>query len=386
MNVLYINHTVLKSGAGISLATLLRHLPAEVRPFFILRSRCEIAEMLGAAPERTFLERWMVEFTTTRYVPAYPAWLFLWHLLKTPLVVLRLGQLKKRWSLDLVHLNETTLCAYALAARLVRLPVVIHARTALARRRFTDFLLRRIARQAHVRFIAIDGEVKKSLPSECQVITEIIYNPIDLGPSPAAEQIRRLRESWGCTTKHVIVGQVASLHSQKGIWLILELAEKLCAEFPLLKFVLPGDDSPQAGEGVTFREQIKCKGLQDSFILPGYDSRLAYVYAALDVALCLFAEGLGGAGRAAYEAALAGKPLIATLPDPNHSQTLRQGVAGLVYSPGDRAGILDGLRKLIVSPELRYSLGTAARTEIGERHNPVTIANQVMEVYQNARG
>ena len=127
MNVLYINHTVLKSGAGISLSTLLRHLPAEVRQFFMLRPRCQIAQMLGATPERTFHERWMTEFMTTRYVSAYSPYLFLWHLLKAPLTIFRLARLKRRWSLDLVHLNETTLCAYALAASLVGLPVWLRA-------------------------------------------------------------------------------------------------------------------------------------------------------------------------------------------------------------------------------------------------------------------
>src|SRR6184192_3894613 len=117
MNVLYINHTILKSGAGISLATLVRHLPTQARTFFMLRRKCEIADMLGAVPERTFRERFMAEFMTTHYVGPYPLWLFLWHILKIPVAFLRMRQLKRKWKLDLVHANESSLLAYVFAAR-----------------------------------------------------------------------------------------------------------------------------------------------------------------------------------------------------------------------------------------------------------------------------
>src|ERR1700720_684431 len=163
MNVFYINHTILKSGAAISLSTLVRRLPTQVRAFFMIRTKCEIADMLGAAPERTFRERFMVEFMTTLYVSPYPLWLFFWHVLKIPVAFLRMRQLKRKWNLDLIHANESTLLAYVFAARLAGLPVVLHARTALAKRPFESFLLGRIGRLHGTRIVAIDGEEKASL-------------------------------------------------------------------------------------------------------------------------------------------------------------------------------------------------------------------------------
>ena len=381
MRLLYINHTTHPSGAGISLSTLLRHLPADIEKYFLLPRGSAIDGLLGAAPERSYRERWLCQFMTTLYSPQYSPGLFVWHLAKFPLALLRVRHLVRRWRIDLVHVNETTLIAYALAARLAGVPVVLHARTAIVPRPFEHFLLRKFGGLRHARVVAIDSEVKASLPAECRRITEVIHNPIDLGPAPTEAEIAALRASWGCGPEDVVVGQVASLHQQKGVWLILRLAERLCVEFPKLRIVLVGNDAAAAGEGPQLRAAIRERGLDGRVILAGYETRLAMVYAALDTALCLFGGELGGVGRAAYEAAVAGKPLVATLPDPQRSETLENGVSGLLFTPDDEAGIAEGLRRLIRDPTLRRTLGASGQASIGHRHSPPHIAEKMRNLY-----
>ena len=381
MRVLYVNHTTQKSGAGISLSTLLRHLPEDIEKFFLVPAQSQIDALLGARPERTCRERHLCQFMTTLYTPPYPPTLLAWHLAKIPRAIWRIRELIRRWEIDLVHVNETTLIAYALAARLAGVPTVLHARTAIAPRPFEQSLLARFGRMRHARIACIDSEVRDSLPPPCRRIAEVIYNPIDLGPAPLPAEINAMRASWGFAPEHLVVGQVASLHRQKGIWLILDLAEKLCAEFPQLRIVLVGDDSPEAGEGPKLRAAIAGRGLAGRVVLPGYDTRLAAVYGSLDVALCLFGGELGGVGRAAYEAAVSGKPLVATVPDPNRSETIENGVSGLLFTHADPAGIADALRRLITDASLRASLGASARASIGHRHAPATVAKSVVKLY-----
>ena len=386
MRVLYVNHTTRQSGAGISLSTLLRHLPASVERYFLLPTASGIDALLAAAPERTFRERFLCQFMTTLYTAQYGPALFAWHVAKIPVAFLRIRRLVRRWKIDLVHVNETTLVAYALAARLAGAPVVLHARTAIAPRPFERRLLALLGQTGRARIACIDAEVRDSLPAPCRGIARVIHNPIDLGPAPSLVEIAAMRAAWGFGPEHVVVGQVASLHRQKGIWLILDLAEKLCAEFPLLRIVLVGDDSPGAGEGPPLRAAIEERGLAGRVVLPGYDTRLAAVYAALDVALCLFGGELGGVGRAAYEAAVSGKPLVATLPDPTRSETLEQGVSGLLFTPTDTPGISEALRRLIAGPALRASLGASAQASIGRRHSPAVVAESVVQLYAEAAG
>ena len=337
--------------------------------------------MLGAAPERTFRERFLCQFMTTLYTPQYPAWLFAWHLVKIPIALVRIRHLIRRWKIDLVHVNETTLIAYAFAAHFAGVPVVLHARTAIASRPFERAMLSLLGKMRRARIACIDSEVRDSLPEPARGIAEVIYNPIDLGPAPTPSEIVAKRAAWGFNPGHIVVGQVASLHRQKGIWLILDLAEKLCAEFPALRLVLVGDDSPAAGEGPQLRASIQQRGLADRISLPGYDTGLATVYASLDVALCLFGGELGGVGRAAYEAAVSGKPLVATVPDPTRSETIQDGVSGLLFTHADAEGIAKALRRLISDPALRASLGSSAHESIGGRHSPSVVADSVQKLY-----
>ena len=337
--------------------------------------------MLGAPAERTFRERNLCQFMTTLYTPQYSPVLFAWHLVKALGAFVRIRRLVKRWKIDLVHVNETTLVAYALASHYAGVPTLLHARTAIAPRPFERFLLGRLGGMSRTRIACIDPEVRDSLPEAALRIAEVIYNPVDLGPAPSPDEIAAMRTAWGFRSDDLVVGQVASLHRQKGIWLILDLAEKLCAEFPTLRFVLVGDDSAQAGEGPELRAAIAARGLAERIILPGYETRLATVYAALDVALCLFGGELGGVGRAAYEAAVSGKPLVATVPDPTRSETLEDGVSGLLFTHDDEIGIAGALRRLLTDPHFRQTLGASAHATIGHRHAPEVVAKSVSDLY-----
>lgn len=384
--ILYVNHTAHKSGAGISLSTLLRSLPTEIEQFFLVPTASKIDAMLGAGPERTFRERFLCQFMTTLYTQQYPAWLLAWHLAKVPIAVWRIWRLVRRWQIDLVHVNETTLVAYAFAAWIAGVPVVLHARTAIAPRRFERMLLTWLGKIPRVRIACIDPEVRDSLPHSVRKIAEVIYNPVDLGPEPSNAERAAIRASWGFAPDDIVVGQVASLHRQKGIWLILDLADELCARFPRLKFVLVGDDSASSGEGPQLHAAINQRELTGSVHMTGYETRLATVYAAVDVALCLFGGELGGVGRAAYEAAIAGKPLIATVPDPTRSETLQDGVSGLLFTHADEEGIANAIVRLVADAQLRQSLGASARASIGGRHTPPNVALSVLKMYAGLAG
>ena len=337
--------------------------------------------MLGATPERTFHESFLCQFMTTLYVSQLSPLHFLWQLAKIPVVFFRVRSLVRRWKIDLLHANESSLFAYVFAARFAGIPAVLHARTAIAPRPFERLLLGVLGKMSRVRISCIDSEVRDSLPEAARQIAQVIYNPIDLGPPPSVSEIVEKRAAWGFGPKHIVIGQVASLHRQKGIWLILDLAEKLCADHPMLRFVLIGDDSADAGEGPQLRAAIEQRGLVDRIVLPGYDTRLAAVYASLDVALCLFGGELGGVGRAAYEAAVSGKPLVATVPDPSRTETIEDGVSGLLFTHADSAGIANAIRRLIADATLRTSLGASAQASIGHRHAPDVVVSSVLKLY-----
>lgn len=379
--VLYINHTIYKSGAAISLGTLIKNLPENIKPYFVLRAGNEVEEIIGAVGHPKYYERWMPQFMVPVAVPQYNLLLYLWHIVKIPIALCTIFSLVQKWKIQLIHINESTLLPYAFISRLIGIPVVMHARCTIAKRPIEQFWLKMISFLDQTAIIAIDDETKNSFPEVCKNKIFVIYNPIDIEKEPSPREVHMMRESWGCLPSDIVIGQVASLHTSKGIWEILDFASELCPKYPQLKFVLVGDDREGVGEGHELRKFIARKGLEKQVLLPGYLKDLSTVYAALDIAFCLFSSRLGGVGRAAYEAALAGKPLIATLPDPNSSKTIRNGITGLVFKPDDKAGMLETLRVLIESKEQRVEFGERARNKIGSRHLPSAIALQVEHIY-----
>ena len=385
MRVLYVNHTILKSGAAISLGTLVENLVPDVSPCFLLRKGSRVDEVLGVTREAPrHYARLVAQYLTTMYGEGLPFPQFLWQLAKSPLAAVRSGWLARKWKCDVVHVNETTLPADAAGAALAGFPVFVHARTALNNRPFEREVLERLAKFRRIQFVAIDDEVRDSLPADCRKKCVVVHNPIHLGPAPSLEAMAQKRADWGLRPGDVVVGQLASLHAAKGIWDILDMAAELCPRHPALRFVLVGDTAPEAGEGPALKDAIEARGLAGKVILPGYDRDLSAAYGALDVALCLFGAGLGGVGRAAYESALAGRALVATLPGARTSKTLTHRRHGLLYEPDDLAGAREGIEELILDPSLRTTLGDTAKTEIGARHDPARAAGKILALYREA--
>jgi glycosyltransferase involved in cell wall biosynthesis len=209
---------------------------------------------------------------------------------------------------------------------------------------------------------------------------EIIYNPILLTTATTAE-IKAKRQDWGLPDGAIAVGLLASLHKEKGIWRILQIAKTICPSNPLLHFVLAGDTDSNLGEGPAFARAVAEAGLADRIHLVGYESNLAVAYGAFDIVLCLFGEYLNAVGRTAYEAPLAGKPLIATLPHPDTSTSVLQGVTGLGFECLDFEGVTRAIVDLSQNPGKRQALGESARAAIAERHSLPRHARKVLNVY-----
>ena len=71
-------------------------------------------------------------------------------------------------------------------------------------------------------------------------------------------------------------------------------------------------------------------------------------------------------GLVQVEAMAAGLPVVCTELGTGTSYVNRDGVTGLVVPPADPAALRDAVNRLIADPELRRSMGTAARARASE--------------------
>ncbi len=384
-NILFVDHTITPSGAAISFGTLIRHLNQRFSRHFILRKRSKVGSILGAEGCPCHVEHWMPDFPTTPTPHKYSLPLWLWHFFKLPVAFLELVNLRRRWKINLLHANETCLVGYVFMARLLGIPVVLHARGPLTDQMLPRSLLLMAARYPKLRVIAIDDETFNSFPAALRTRTTVIYNPIVMAP-PTTEDAAALRKKWGLGAGDIAIGQVARLHDVKGIWTIMELAARVCPGNPNIKFVFVGDDREDVGDGPKLKAFAKAHGLEQSIIFAGYVPQVACVYEALDIALCLFANILKGVGRTVYEAAMVGCPMLLTLENGAQSPTLMQGALGVVCPPNDFSALEQELRRLVGDADLRHALGLKAREAIGSRHDPHVVARRVEEVYDGLLG
>jgi glycosyltransferase involved in cell wall biosynthesis len=382
MKILYANHTNTVSGASISLAGLLSNLPPDIDRYFCLHRKSQLAGRFGATRANTYRDALLAMADTTTYGAGMPWHLRTFHTTKAPLALATMAHLKRKWQPDVIHLNETVLVPYALAAARLKLPMVIHARTVVRPESKGMRLLEQMTPRSKVRFVCIDEQTQRSLPPNCRSRSTVVYNPVQMRKVADAEVVTQ-RHKWKLPANAVVVGQAASLHKEKGIWRILDLAREICPQNSRLHFVLCGDTSLSRGEGPALQAAIQEAGLADRVHLVGYEEDIALAYAGFDIALCLFGEFLGAVGRAGYESPLAGKPLVATIPDPQNAEAVIHGKTGLAFEPDDLAGVAHAILDLAAREERRAELGREAKKVIGARHDPAAHARTIVDIYRD---
>ncbi len=382
MRVLYVNHTNVVSGAAISFSTLLRNLPPEIDRYFLLHRRSGLAERFGADPAKTYRDWLLPLYHTTLYGKGMSPGVQAFHLAKAAAVPPTLAWLRHRWKYDVMHLNEIVLVAHAASARLLNIPTLVHVRTSLARTRRAMKVMEWAAERGTLRFAVIDHECLESMPASLHRFSRIVHNPVEPAPVVTAEEAMHKREEWNLPKDAILAGQVASLHYDKGIWDLLEVAAAACPRNPKLHFIFAGNDNPGAGLGPQLREAIKSRGLEDRVHLVGYQTDIWKTYAALDIVLCMMGRHLRGAGRTAFEAGLALKPLVATIPNVRTAETVKDGVSGLAFEPDDLNGVIEAVLDLASRADKRSALGRSAYDFLKQRHDPKANAAAILELYR----
>jgi glycosyltransferase involved in cell wall biosynthesis len=174
-----------------------------------------------------------------------------------------------------------------------------------------------------------------------------------LNPPVSREEIRR---QLGLEPHHVAVGTIARLFHLKGHEDILEMAPRLCAQFPDLRFLWIGDGILRQ----QFEQQMNQMNLRDRFILTGLGppSRIPELTNAMDI--LLHPSRREGLARAIPQGQLAGCPALAYDIDGNREGMI-PNQTGFAIPPFDKQELERRLAQLLADPQLRQSMGTAGQ-------------------------
>lgn len=295
-----------------------------------------------------------------------------------------------RWlSPDVVHHFTVKPVLYGgLAARLARVPAVLHTMTGLG---YVFVSRDRVARVLRP-FVRAGYRVAFGHPR-----TRVVFqNPDDLAEFARrrivrAEQSVLVRGSGidpdVFTPLPEPVGEpVAVLAGRmlrdKGVAEFVDAARTLQARGVRARFALVGDTDTGNPAAIP-RETLDLWVKEGAVEWWGWRGDMLRVFAGCHV-VCLPSYG-EGVPKVLIEAAACARPLVAT-DVPGCREIARHGTNGLLVPPRDARALADALEALLTDAALRARMGAAGRTIVLEEFTTAEVADRTLRVYRDLAG
>ena len=191
----------------------------------------------------------------------------------------------------------------------------------------------------------------------------------------ARDDGRAFRASLGVSEDTVLIGTLATLIEQKGLFDLLAVARELKDGGAQVRFVIVGEGKLRPALEQRRREL----DLDDTVILAGWvNDAAAVALPAFDV---FFQPSLWEAmSIALLEAMSAGKPPVTTRVG-EAPYMVAHGDDGLLVDPKDTAGMARELRRLVDDAELRRRLGVAAADKVARQFTVEHMTRAYEQVY-----
>lgn len=271
---------------------------------------------------------------------------------------------------DVVHLNSAKAGGVgALAARLARVPKIIFTAHGWAfneeRSRLQHFIIKFfswITMLLSHKTIAVSDAVKNDarnwplIDNKIVVIKNGIKEPEFYTKNDAREKLFALADTQP-TPDAFIIGTIAELHKSKGLQYAIEAFAKLAQKDPNMRYLVLGSgDEKERLDGL-----VKHYGLQERVFLLGFVEDAARFLMAFDV--FILPSTTEALGLVLLEAGHAGLPVVASnvggIPE-----IIEDGKTGILVQSRDSKGLAEAIKKIIDSPTMRTSLGTALHKKV----------------------
>jgi glycosyltransferase involved in cell wall biosynthesis len=192
----------------------------------------------------------------------------------------------------------------------------------------------------------------------------VVPNPVDV-PAEAV-----LRE--GEPGRLLFLGRASR---SKGVFDLLHAFAALSPTHPQARLAIGGD-----GDLAHLQQQIDALGLSQSVEVLGWVSGAAKELELTRCQVYVLPSYHEGLPMGMLEAMVLAKAVVVT-PVGGVPEAVQHGVHGLLVAPGDVSGLAHALEQLLVRPELRHALGSAARARVLERFASDGVMRKVRAVY-----
>jgi len=378
LRVLYLNPFSQEvSGPDESLRTLLAALhPLGVEPHVVLPARGPQVpryEALGAQVH--FAPLALLRRDLSIGAAFYPA-----RLARATAAVVAIA---RRVRADLIHTNMEVLLEGALAARILKIPHVLHYRgNTLDRPKLVfDALVGLWTRGAdHVYCISgATAEVFRKRGHRDDKV-EVLYNPVDVAAFASASASDAVRAELGGRPGAPLIGTVGRVHPRKDLETFVRAAARVAARTPEARFVVVGAAEVPVEKvyAQSISRLVAQLGLQDRVTFAGARRDITAVMHALDI--FVLTSRHEGFGRVVAEGMAAGRPVVATA-EGALPELLDGGKLGRLAPAEDADAFAEQISGLLADRPAAAALGAAAAAA-AQQFEARTIAARVWTRYQ----
>jgi len=191
-----------------------------------------------------------------------------------------------------------------------------------------------------------------------------------------------VRRELGLAPDAPVIASISRLFSWKGPTQLLEASAIVAKEFPALRVLIVGADERYVHGGsytAELKAQVERLGIQQNVIFTGHRGDAARILAASDLfTMPSFEEPFG---VVFLEAMAMRKPVIG-IDNGGTPEVVTQGKAGLLSPPWDVPRLAENISQLLRDAELRRKMGEYGRKRVLEYFNPVRMARETGDVYE----
>jgi glycosyltransferase involved in cell wall biosynthesis len=270
--------------------------------------------------------------------------------------VVALRRLIESHHVDLIHANNFKMHVLAtLASRGRKIPVLWHVRDIFPRR---NTRLLRMAGRAAARVLTVSRAVAAQFGDESKV--SIVYNAVEMPPPPAGRG----------PEQPPVVGYVGRLDAGKGLDTLVKAFLGLHVRYPRARLLI-------AGEGPE-RRSIPSHPAIDVL---GFQSDLSGAWGQMDICVQPSSQP-DSFPRAVIEAMSWAKPVIGAAIG-GIPEAIEEEATGLLFEPGDVAGLSVRLEALLRDRDRAKAMGAAGRRRCEKLFSVPAQIQQLTRIYDN---
>lgn len=290
---------------------------------------------------------------------------------------LRLRQILKWQSFDVVHAHDPHALTAAWLARAHRRAVIVVARRVAypLSHRWPGLTRYRAAS----RIIAVSRFVAESVIAsgiDAQRVG-VVYDGVEIPPQTSATARQAAREHWKAASSEILVGCVGVLLPEKGQEALVRAMPLVREKFSNCQLILAGD-GPCRPRLESLVNDLK---IRKAVIFAGFVDDVQSIYRALD--LFVFPSLAEPLGSSLLTALAYGLPAVAVASG-GVPEIIENGCNGLLVDKPAPIKLAEAVKQLLSGADSSRRLGMAARETIAKRFTVEILTDNTLREYQEA--